>query len=123
MPYKNTWEQNGLLRKFTGVISGEEILESNFALHEDPRFSDIKYIINDFSEIAGHSIEEAHTKIYAYTDEIISNSKRRLKIALVVSQSEYIPIAESYRELMDGKLFECEIVNVIDDARLWIGQN
>ena len=119
MPHTNTWEPGGLYRKFTGEISGEEILESNFELHIDPNFQTINYIINDFTEVTGHSIETAHTKVYASTDEIISNTKGKLKIALVVTQDPLIALANSYREEMIGNRFECNIFQTIDDARKW----
>ena len=120
MPYTNTWETDGLYRKFTENISGDEILESNFELHTDPNFQKIKYIINDFIEVTGHSIETVHTKVYASTDEIVSNTKGRLKIALVVTQDPLIALANSYREEMIGNRFECDIFQTIEDARKWV---
>jgi len=120
MPYKNTWKSNGLYRKFTGDVSGDEILKSNFELHVDPSFQDIKYIINDFTEITSHSITNSHTEVYAQTDDIISKTKGRLKIALVVFQAEHVDMASNYRDLMQDKLFECEIFKTIEDARKWV---
>lgn len=119
MPYTNTWESEGLYRKFVGKISGVEILESNFELHENPNFQAIKYIINDFMEVTGHSIETVHTKAYATSDDVISNTKGKLKIALVVTQTSLVALANNYREQMRGKLFECEIFQSIADARKW----
>ena len=120
MPYTNTWETDGLYRKFTGKISGDEILESNFELHTDPDFQKIKYIINDFTEVTGHSIETIHTKVYALTDEMVSRTKGKLKIALVVTQDPLIALANSYREEMIGNRFECDIFQTIEDARKWV---
>ena len=119
MPYKNTWKSEGLYRKFTGDINGDEILKSNFELHTDPDFQNIKYIINDFTEMTSHSIEIAHTEVYARTDDIISSTKGRLKIALVVTQPDHIDLARNYRALMQDTLFECEIFKTIEDARKW----
>ncbi|RDH86054.1 MAG: hypothetical protein DIZ80_00865 [endosymbiont of Galathealinum brachiosum] len=120
MPHKNTWETEGLYREFTGEINGDEILEANFELHSSPEFNDIKYIINDFLGVTGYSIETAHTKAYAVTDEMISFSKGKLKIALVVNQEPLIALANGYRDQMLGKLFECEIFPAIEDARKWV---
>ena len=120
MPHKNTWESEGLYRKFTGEVRGDEILKSNFELHIDPNFQNIKYIINDFTEITSHSIEISHTEVYATTDDIISNTKGKLKIALIVIQPDHIDLAKNYRALMQDKLFECEIFKTIEDARKWV---
>ena len=120
MPYTNMWESEGLYRKFEGEINGDEILESNYGLHVDPNFQTIKYIINDFTEVTGHLIEAAHIRAYATSDDIISNTKGKLKIALVVIQPPLLVLANSYREEMRGKLFECEIFQSIEDARKWV---
>ena len=119
MPHTNKWEPGGLYRKFTGTISGEEILDSNFELHADPNFQTINYIINDFTEVTDHSIETVHTKVYASTDEVASNTKGRLKIALVVTQESLIALANHYRNEMTGNRFECDIFQTIEDARKW----
>ena len=120
MPYTNTWESEGLYRKFVGKVNGGEILESNYELHTDSKFNAIKYIINDFTEVTEYSIETAYINAYATSDEIISNTKGKLKIALLVTQPSLVSLANSYREQMKGKLFECEIFQNIEDARKWV---
>jgi len=120
MPHTNTWNNNGLYRQFTGNISGDEILESNFELHQNPEFHTIGYIINDFTQITGHSISLTHTTAYAKTDEIISNTKGRLKIAIVINQEALLVLAESYAAMMEGKLFECKIFGALEFAREWV---
>ena len=120
MPYTNTWEEHGLYRKFTENISGDEILESNFELHAHPEFQKIKYIINDFTEVTGHSIQGSHTKAYASSDGIISNSKGPLKIAIIVTKDPLIALANAYREQIKGDLLKCEIYSTLEDARNWL---
>ena len=63
MSHTNIWEPGGLYRKFSGVLSGLEILESNFEIHTDPNFGHIDYVINDFTEVTEHSVESFHTKV------------------------------------------------------------
>ena len=119
MPHTNTWEPDGLFRKFTGAITGVEILKANLVLYEDPKFQNIKYVITDFTEITDHSIETAHTEVYAKTGVLISDTKGELKIALVIIQASLISLANNYRELMKDTLFECEIFKTVADARKW----
>ena len=122
MAHSLIWETDGLYRKFTGDIDTFEVLNSNFELHEHPRFKDIKYIINDFTEVASISIESSHTEIFAKTDEIIANTKGKLKIALFITQEAHLPLAKSYREEMKGNRFECEIFASIKEAREWVSE-
>lgn len=120
MPHTITWEPDGIYRKFTGKISGDEILESNYELHKNPDFKNIKFIINDFTEISGHSIEISYTNSYAISDDVISVIKGGLKIALVAIHDEHVELANNYRNQMEGKRFECGIFKRIKDARKWV---
>lgn len=119
MSHTLTWNSNNLFRKFTGDVSGEEILKSNFELQLHPQFATIKYLVNDFTEVENLLIEIEHTKIYASTDDIISDTKGHFKIAIVVSQDPHIELAKSYRDSMKNNLFECEIFATVEEARDW----
>lgn len=120
MAYTNIWETVGLHRKFTKEITSEEILLSNIELHTDSGFGYIQYIINDFTDVTGYSIEALDINAYAISDDIISVTKGKLKIALVVTQAPLIELAKNYCELMSGKRFECELFQSLDDARNWV---
>ena len=119
MPHTNKWESEGLYRKFTGKTSGDEILESNYELHADPRFKTIKYVINDFTKTTVYPVSLDHTRTYALTDDMISVTKGDLKIALVVTEPEDIALAFHYREQMKNVHFECEIFQTVEGARKW----
>ena len=120
MPHTYTWETNGLLRKFTGEISPEDILQSNFELHIHPKFEEIKYIINDFTEVTDLIVDVSHTKIYASTDDIISDTKGKFNIAIVVTKDAHFDLANNYRNEMKNRSFKCEIFQTIEDARKWV---
>lgn len=120
MAHTIIWKQNCLYRKFTGEITAEEILKSNFDMHAHPRFAKIKYLVNDFSEVTAAHMDEGHTQIFASTDDIISDTKGKLKIAIVTSNNPaHIELAEGYRAAMEHKLFECEIFASVKDAKQW----
>ena len=120
MAYTNTWTEHGLLRKFTGIIGPEEILKSNFELQAHPRFADIKYIINNFTCVTEIGLSEEYTKIYASTDDIISDTKGKLKIAIVVEKEEHILLANSYKQELSNKHYTCEIFKTVKDADDWV---
>ena len=122
MAHTNTWTATGLIRKFTGDVKAEEILTSNFESHENPDFLTIKYIINDFSEVDKILLGTEHTKIFASTDDIISDTKGKLKIAIVVNRDEHIMLANSYRNEMKNYYFNCEIFQNLKDAEKWANQ-
>lgn len=119
MPHKNTWNANGVLRKFSDEVNGDEILKSNFDLHVDPRFREIKYIINDFTDTKTLLLDTTHTRTYASTDDIISEIKGEFKIAIVVNKDEHIALANAYQQEMKSNLFTCEIFKTLDEAQTW----
>jgi len=120
MPYTNNWEENGLYRKFTGTINGIEILEANLKLHIDSRFNNIKYVLNDFTEVSDLRIETKHTNAYAASDKVISDRMLGLKIAIVVISELQINLANAYQEEMKNSNFKCEIFASLDDAYKWV---
>ena len=123
MPHENIWKHGSLYRKFSGEISGDEILKSNFELQSHPNFKAIKYIINDFTDVIGHTVEVVHTDVYAKTDDIVSNTKGRLKIALIVpTNSPVTEAANNYRDNMIDSLFTCEIFSTVEDANNWVNK-
>lgn len=120
MSHRYVWEGKGLHRYFSGEISGDEILESNFELHEHSKFEEIKYIINDFLEVTGYDIKMSHTKSYASSDSIISRTKGLLYIAIVVNQSGLHELAKNYQQQMKDQMFKCEIFDNVTDAQHWV---
>lgn len=122
MAHTYYWEAEGLYRKFFDEISGEEILTSNFEIQSEPEFSEIKYIINDFSDVSGVTVQKEHTGIYARTDDIISDSKGRLDIAIVANNEEILSLAENYRQEMKNRSFTCEIFKSLPEAREWVAK-
>jgi len=119
MTHTISWKPNYLYRKFTGEITGEEVLTSNFDIQAHPRFAKIKYLVNDFSEVTAAHIDAEHSKIFASTDDIISDTKGRLKIAIVTNNPALVELAESYRAAMKNRSFECEIFASVEEARNW----
>jgi len=115
----NSWESRGLYRRFFGDVDGDQIIKSNFELHAHVRFKEIEYIINDFSQITGLLVDKADTKAFAVSDEIISKTKGRLKIAIVVLLEPYRTLAETYCQHMNGSHFECAVFPSREDAQAW----
>lgn len=120
MPHTILWKKNGVVRKSNGTISGEEILQSNFDLQAHLKFGDLKYIVNDFTSVTEHNIELGHTKAYAASDDIISNTIYELKIAIVVIQEDLIDLASYYKYQMTNMYFDYEIFESEENARQWI---
>lgn len=119
MAHTVNWEPHYLYRKFTGEITGEEILKSNFDIQTHPHFVKIKYLINDFDEVESTLIDPEHAKIFASTDDIVSDTKGKLKIAIVTNNELHIELAKTYRAAMRNRFFDCEIFSSVEEAKKW----
>ncbi|MDH5601015.1 MAG: hypothetical protein OEY78_06880 [Gammaproteobacteria bacterium] len=119
MAHTVSWEADYLYRKFTGEITGEEILKSNFDIQTHPYFTKIKYLVNDFSETQSILIDPEYARIFALTDDIISATKGRLKIAIVTNNDTIIELTKDYYAAMENKLFKCETFSTLEEAMNW----
>lgn len=120
MAHENNWQETGLCRIYTGTVSGEEIFESNLAIHGDPRFDDARYVINDFTRMTAFEILEEDVQKIAIVDNVASISNPKVKIAIVSTDKSFLEWANRYCEAMQGSLYQCKIFSNIDDADKWV---
>ncbi|PRD66657.1 hypothetical protein [Malikia granosa] len=57
MPCEIIWEHKGVLKRLSGHVSADEFVRSVEAIQADPRFDDIRYVINDFSHVSSHELD------------------------------------------------------------------
>lgn len=123
MSHHNTWEENGLYRKFTDSITGEEILTSNLTIHGDSRFDNLKYVINDFTQIVEFDADEIDILKISTIDNVGSRSNSYLKIAIVATSESLLVWVHLYcKQMLDSPL-ECKIFNHVDDAYRWLSKS
>lgn len=119
MAYQNEWHEKGLCRVFTEKVSGDEILDANLTLHGDSRFDDIRYVINDFTQIVGFDVSGMDIDKVATIDNVASLSKARLKIAIVATADSLLDWVHLYCAKMADSPYECEFFTNFDDAYQW----
>lgn len=123
MPYHNTWKDNGVTRTYHGDITSNEILNSNASVQTDPRFSEIKYIINDFTNI--NSCEASEDDINAIAAIDYGSSQARNipdKIAIVTRNETLLNWAHIYFEKMKGSPYIFKICDSMDEALQWVAE-
>ena len=122
MPYKNNWEESGLYRKFSGEISGREVLGSNLSIQGDCRYDEIKYVINDFTQIEKYDVCDTDIQLLANVDNVAAISKPNLKIAMVATLESLNDWTHKYCEKMQGSSYVCRVFGTIEDAYAWVSQ-
>lgn len=120
MPHTNLWEDRGVIRHFTGCVTGEEIINSNLKMHGDARFDDLAYIINDLIDVEECVITEDELVMLSVTDAVAEHSNKFLKIAIVATNMSIIDLANSYCEFMTDNTYATQVFNDMNDAFDWI---
>jgi len=87
MPYKTTWLANGIIWTYSGVLTGNELLNSNFEIFGDERFDDIRYQIVDLSAVEKVEVTENHMRKIAHLDMAAARTNPRIKVAVVSTTS------------------------------------
>jgi hypothetical protein len=122
MPHTLNWGDGGLFRTFTGTVTGTEIIDSNLMMHGDRRFDDIKYVVNNFSEMEDCLISEEELIILKTVDDVAALTNKDLKIAIIMTNEAFIPLARFYCEAMREAAYEADLFANLNEAHQWAKQ-
>lgn len=117
------WETKRLLCvKYSGTVSGDDMLASQESMANDERFDDIRKLILDGLSITRNLITDRD--IEKFTAVAIGQSKSNpfIKNAVVLNASEDIfALAAYYQLLASSTGWEIELFKVESEARNWLG--
>ena len=121
MPYTLHWDGQGLVKTLTGYVSADEHVDSTNASTAHPRFSEAKYIINDFSEVTGFDLDQVTTEFVASIRLGASIRKGNIRV-VYVSPDELIRafVDELTIHPFDGAWETC-FFRTMKEARAWLG--
>ena len=121
MPYKVIWEHEGLVFRFSGVVSDEELIASNDEVYTNRRFPAMKYQIVDFSAIDKFDVSANAVRQVADMDRRASETNPDVRVAIITSAIFVRGMSNMYalgHEARGGswitELFESE-----ENARTW----
>ena len=120
MPYTTTWTRNGVVWTYSGILTGQEALQSNLEIYGDERFDDLDYQIADFTNVTENQISELHTKKIAYLDRAAAESNSRIKVAIVMEDSGFLDTADIYGELSKNSPWQLKVCHSLKEAEAWV---
>ncbi len=120
MPNKAVWEPKGLYREFSGIVTSREILQAVLRVYGDPRFDELKYVINDFSQVEGVELDELNIKKVAYLDKASARSNPKIKIAFVTQNEAFYEYAALYSKFVEDLPWQTEVFPSLEQAREWV---
>lgn len=120
MPYKTIWEEKGVQWVYTGILSGDELLQSNMEIYGDPRFDKLRYQIVNFLGVTEFQVSTDTMEEITVMDMGASNTNPMLKVAVVATDTQANRLVELYETTTGGAPWETEIFATEKAARAWI---
>ncbi|MGZ0655515.1 hypothetical protein ACWPKO_12110 [Coraliomargarita sp. W4R53] len=120
MPYNTTWLPHGIIWTYSGILTGEELLNSNFEIFGDERFDDIRYQIVDFTAVEKLEVTPNHMRKIAHLDMAAARTNPRVKVAAVASKDEEILICDIYDQYTGEKSpWAMQVFPTLAEAKAW----
>ncbi|CAA6676961.1 MULTISPECIES: hypothetical protein [unclassified Lentimonas] len=83
MPYTTQWTQHGVTWKYTGNLTGEELLQSNINIYGDERFDDLWYQIVDLSEVKSVTVTPLIMRKITHLDMAAAHTNPHIRVAVI----------------------------------------
>lgn len=119
MNYKLIWEPHGVVIRFSGTITINDIVEASVDYEKDWRFDNLFYVIADYTQIASCTSKPEQIDEVWIVDAGAKMSNNRIKKAVVATSPEVIAMAEHYKGSL-GSPFPVKCFNTEIEAREWI---
>ena len=119
MGYELRWEENGVVKRYLGQVSGEELLAPVLATEADARFDTLRFVINDFLEATGVAFTQADIDAIAAHDMGAALTNPNIKVAVVATQPEVIDLVQRYMQT-SAQAYPTSIFSTMAEARAWV---
>ena len=121
MPYKVSWEPSGVVFRFSGVVSDEDLVASNEEVYASPLLPTMKYQVVDFSTIESFDASSATVLAISASDRIAAKTNPDVKVAIITSAAwvqSMTNLYSLYHESRGGS-WTTEVFAHEDAARAW----
>lgn len=120
MAFEIVWEsRRGAYKRFSGHVTEEQMIHSLTQIESDPRFDELRYVINDFLGVDSFAISEECVLMMAAIDNAASTSNPNIRIAVIATDLQIQALAKLYA-LSPLNAYPTEVFLDPGDARAWI---
>lgn len=121
MAYELIWETGGIFVSYSGQTSDTEIAQFAQEGQADERFTDLRYVLHDFTKCTGATFSTDSIQELAAIDSAASASNDRIKLAVVTDRDDVIAMVSAY--LNSGFTgFELRVFPTVTQANGWLGR-
>ena len=121
MPYTLSWESEGVVCQFSGIVSDEDLLTCNDDIYASPHLPEMKYQIVDFSTIEKFDVSSPTIRRVASSDRVASEVNPDVKVAIITSGPYMRGMSNMYAlsHEAEGGSWDTEVFDGEEDARAW----
>lgn len=120
MACERMWEPEGVLARYSGAVSGDDLLECVRRIQADARFDDTRYVIHDLSAIDRHGIGEMTLSDVAVLHIGAAASSPNCRIVFVTEDAVLAGKIETILTSPLMKSYEVRVESSLLAARDWI---
>lgn len=120
MAYELAWEPHGIYKRLWGFVPADEFVESEEAVIGHERFHEVRYVINDFSEMTAHGVTDACLAALEAQQSRAHAINPRCRIFFVTRDGMLAGLIDKH--LVDAPMLGYEVVvtETLAQARLWL---
>lgn len=120
MPFRTTWEKDGLLTEWSGHATNAEMLQMQERVHCDPRFDvSVRYSIHDFSKCESFTPNRSDVEFSAAIDGAAGVTSKVLKIAIVAANAGVTDMVSQYLDIGLSP-YPVKFFATLQEAREWL---
>lgn len=122
MPYAIKWTDTGVIWTYTGVLTGQELIESNLAIYSDARFEALQFQIVDLRAVTEFKVLQSHMEKIAELDVTASALNSGIRVAVVTNEVTGKHMDRTYSENTPESHWETKVFNEYVSAYNWATQ-
>ena len=121
MSYEIHWEPRGAIKRFWGDVSSNDVIRSVVETEADARFDSLRFVINDFREVALITFSAVDVGEIAVMDLGASRTNPAIRIAIVAVAPDLIELGHQYAN-SPLNVYPTKIFATMDEARAWVSE-
>jgi hypothetical protein len=118
MAYELTWEDHGVYWKYTGKVTGQEIIDASTSIYGDERFVDLKYKFVDFYDVDAIEIGKEELALIAYQHLAAERANPYLKNVILIKSDN--ALAHEFAAFFDRSSWEVKVFTDPEEANRWV---
>lgn len=122
MPFVHIWETRGVTRRLWGLVTGQEFVRAAQVMAAHPRFDEFRYVLNDFREATGHSIDAAALENLAAIRFGSMCTNPRIRVAVVSAHPDVLALVGATRHAPLAGSHPTAAFATLEEARAWLAE-